>query len=112
MLAGAVVTVGLVAPSASVAADSVTVGSQSRTLNGTNVKRATDYLVKYTPAFGTSTRTNQWGFEAKVVDGKVTKIADGVGNMAIPSNGFVLSGHGSSRSWLRNNAKVGVTVSA
>ncbi|MGZ5416895.1 MAG: LamG domain-containing protein [Nocardioides sp.] len=99
------------APSASVAADSVTVGSQSRTLNGTNVTRATDYLVKYTPAFGTSTRTNRYGFEAKVVDGKVTKVADGVGNMAIPSNGFVLSGHGSSRTWLRNNAEVGVSVS-
>ena len=112
MLAGAVVaTVGLVSPSASVAADSVTVGSQSRTLNGTNVRRATDYLVKYTPAFGTSTRTNQYGFEAKVVDGKITKVVDGVGNMAIPSNGFVLSGHGSSRLWLRNNAKVGVSVS-
>ena len=98
---GAVVaTLGLVSPSASVAADSVTVGTQSHVLNGTNVARSTDYLVKYTPAFGTSTKTNQYGFEATVVDGKVTKIADGVGNMAIPTNGFVLSGHGTSRTWL------------
>ena len=112
LLAGAVVaTVGLVAPTASVAADSVTVGSQSRTLNGKNIKRATDYLVKYTPAYGSSTRTNQYGFEAKVRAGKITKVVDGVGNMRIPADGFVLSGHGTSRAWLRANAKVGVTVS-
>ncbi|MGZ8742413.1 MAG: PKD domain-containing protein [Nocardioides sp.] len=112
VLVGAVVaTVSLVAPSSSVAADSVTVNGQTRALSGTNVFRGTDFLVKYTPAYGSSTRTNRYGFEAKVVDGIVKKVTDGVGNMAIPANGFVLSGHGTSRSWLRTYAKVGVTVS-
>ena len=31
--------------------------------------------------------------------------------MAIPTNGYVLSGHGTSRSWLRTYAQVGVAVS-
>jgi hypothetical protein len=111
LLAGALVTLSLGAPSASVAADGVTAQGQRHTLNGTNVARATDALVKYTPGYGTSTRTNQYGYEATVVDGVVKKVADGVGNMAIPSNGYVLSGHGTSRSWLRTYAQVGAPVS-
>jgi hypothetical protein len=35
---------------------------------------------------------------------------DGVGNMAIPAGGYVLSGHGTSRTWLKTYAKVGATV--
>ncbi|WP_148615345.1 lysyl oxidase family protein [Nocardioides rubriscoriae] len=98
-------------PDATAATASVTVGSQSHVLNGTDIRRLTDYLVEYTPV-NARTGTNQYGFEAAVVDGKVTRIEDGVGNMAIPSNGFVLSGHGEARTWLRANAKVGVTVSS
>ena len=111
VLVGAVVTtVALVAPSPSIAADSVTVNGKSRTLNGKNVSRRTDFLVKYTRAHGSSTRTNKYGFEAKVVDGVVKKVANGIGDMAIPRNGFVLSGHGTSRTWLRHHAKVGAKV--
>ncbi len=111
LLIGAfIAAVSLVATTPASAADSVTVGGQSRALDGTNVARATNYLVKYTPAYGASTRTNQYGFEAEVRGGVVTKIADGVGNMAIPSDGFVLSGHGTSRTWLKTYAKVGVAV--
>ena len=91
-------------------ANSVTVGTATHSLDGTNVARASNALVRYTPAFGASTKTNAYGFEATVVDGKVTKVADGVGNTAIPSNGYVLSGHGSSRTFLQTNAKVGTTV--
>ena len=111
LVVGAVVaTVALVAPYSSVAADSVTLNGKTRTLNGTNVARASGFLVKYTPAHGASTRTNRYGFEAKVIGGVVTRVADGGGNMTIPSDGDVLSGHGSSRTWLRKNAKVGVKV--
>lgn len=92
------------------AAKSVTIGTQTRTINGTNVARLTDYLVRYTPAYGASTRTNQYGYEAEVIDGKVTKVASGVGNMAIPANGYVLSGHGTSKTWLATYANVGATV--
>lgn len=111
-LVGALIAaLALLAPSASAAAGTITVNGQTRNLDGINVRRLTNYLVKYTPAFGASTQTNIYGYEAAVVGGKVTKVANGVGNMAIPANGFVLSGHGTSRTWLRTNAVVGATVS-
>ena len=64
-------------------------------------------LTLYPPAKGSRTGTNQYGFEASVVGGKITSVEDGVGNMAIPSNGYVISGHGDARTWLRTYAKVG-----
>jgi PKD repeat protein len=91
-------------------ARSVTVGSATRTLNGTNIYRSSDYLVLYTPARGATTRTNAYGTEVAVVNGAVTKVETSVGNMAIPSNGYVLSGHGTSNTWLRTYAKVGTPV--
>ena len=45
-----------------------------------------------------------------MVGGKVTVVQDGVGNMAIPANGYVLSGHGTSRTWLKAHATVGAAV--
>lgn len=84
--------------------------SASRTLNGTNVPRRADQLIRYTRAKGARTGTNAYGAEVIVVDGKITKVTDGVGNAAIPANGFVLSGHGASRTWLKAAAKVGRTV--
>ena len=103
MLAGTVVTAH--------AASQITVGSATRDLSGTNIYRAANYLVKYTPARGATTRSNSYGFEAAVVGGKVTRVENSVGNMAIPSNGFVLSGHGDARTWLQANAVVGANVS-
>jgi hypothetical protein len=105
------VVLGLDGVSASAAdATSVTVAGQTHALNGVNIYRSANFLVEYTPAFGASTGTNQYGYEAAVVNGVVTKVANGVGNMAIPSNGFVLSGHGTSRTFLADNATVGATV--
>lgn len=89
----------------------VTIDGSSHTVDGQDVYRSANFLVMYTPAYGASTRTNQYGFEAAVVNGKVTQIADGVGNMAIPAGGYVLSGHGTSRTWLKARAQVGDTVS-
>ena len=91
-------------------ARSVTVGSQTRALSGTNIYRATDNLVLYTPAKGARTGTNVYGTEVSVVNGVVTRVETSVGNMAIPTNGYVLSGHGTSNTWLRTYAKVGTTV--
>lgn len=89
---------------------SVTLGSQNHAVSGVNVSRTANSLVVFTSEFGATTGTNQYGYEVAVVDGKVTKIEDSVGSMAIPANGFVLSGHGTSDTWLMANAKVGVTV--
>lgn len=105
-----IAALSIVSLSPASAASTVTVNGQTRALNGTDVYRAANYLVMYTPAKGASTGTNQYGYEAAVVDGKVTKVESGIGNMAIPSTGFVLSGHGDSRTWLQANATLGATV--
>lgn len=108
---GAAVTINTgTPPPPPTAASSVTVGGNTLALTGTDVARTKDALIRYTPAKGATTGTNQYGFEAAVVGGKVTVIQNAVGNMAIPSNGFVLSGHGTAKTWLQANAKVGVTV--
>lgn len=101
----------LLVPAAAHAADTVTVDGQSRVLTATNAARTANTLIRYTPAFGASTGTNAYGFEAAVVADKITRIENGVGNMAIPSGGYVLSGHGDARTWLRAVASVGATVS-
>ncbi|MEM5766980.1 MAG: phosphodiester glycosidase family protein [Bacillota bacterium] len=61
-------------------------------LDAVNRERGPDALVLYTPAYGASTRTNKYGTEYVVVEGKVSQIS--TGNTAIPPNGFVVSGHG------------------
>jgi len=88
----------------------VTIGAASHAVNGTNIYRASGFLVVYTDDNGPTTGANPYGFEAVVVDGKVTTVTNGVGNTTIPANGYVLSGHGESRTWLLNNAVVGATV--
>ena len=81
------------------------------TVNSINSTRWTDYLVLY---FGKeSTGTNKWGTEVAFgADAKAkTDPVQGKGNMAIPSGGFVLSGHGSGSKWLLENIKKGTKVS-
>jgi hypothetical protein len=89
----------------------VSIGSAQFHLAGVNMARETDALVRYTRAGGTTTGTNEYGFEATVsAAGKVTKVANGVGNAAVTKSGSVLSGHGKARAWLLANAKVGSVV--
>ncbi len=81
------------------------------TVNSINGTRWTDYLVLY---FGKeSTGTNKWGTEVAFgADCKAkTDPVQGKGDMAIPSGGFVLSGHGSGSKWLLENVKKGTKVS-
>ena len=82
----------------------------SHTVDATNARRTTDALVRYTPDRGKTTGTNEFGLEATVVDGRITAITNGVGDTAIPADGYVLSGHGSARSWLLAYARLGSTV--
>jgi peptidoglycan/xylan/chitin deacetylase (PgdA/CDA1 family) len=90
--------------------DAVIIGSQSRTIDGINSARTTNALILYTRVRGTTTGTNSYGTEVAVVNNVVTKVENNIGNMAIPTGGVVLSGHGTSATWLKNYAKVGVTV--
>lgn len=84
-------------------------------LTGDNVARGADQLVRYTrSATQTVTPTNQWGTEATVVNGSVTAVSDrqetGAAATAIPTNGYVLSGHGAARSWMLAHLAVGEAV--
>lgn len=51
------------------------------------------------------------GAEVQVTDGIVTQVSDrntfGTPALEIPENGYVLSGHGTARTWLLDNVKVG-----
>lgn len=47
----------------------------------------------YTPSFGATTQTNQYGLEIAVSDGKVLAVEKGIGDIKIPADGFVLSIH-------------------
>ena len=58
-----------------------------------DVERGSDSLVLYNRYYGARTRTNDYGRELTVVDGRVTAV--GSGNSAIPANGCVVSLHGS-----------------
>ena len=77
-------------------------------IHGVNVERVPDALVLYSPAFGPSTATNEFGVElvVRLVDPssplrlqqtsmvELVDLVEGRGNMAIPADGLVLSGHG------------------
>jgi chitinase len=94
--------------------DKVTIGTASYPLAGTDIARQADALVVYTSKTGAATTTNQWGAEAPVVGGKVQSVSDrqstGGPGVAIPQDGYVLSGHGKAREWLLAQAQVGDTV--
>lgn len=84
--------------------------NQHRTINGINKARYTDDLIVYNKA-GTTTGTNQWGTEVAIVNGVAQ--SDPVqrkGNMAVPTNGWVLSGVNKSEKWIIANIKKGTKV--
>jgi hypothetical protein len=102
---------GSVSLAAVAAPSSTTIAGQTHVINGTNTPRLADQLIYFTPTQGARTGTNSWGTEAAVVNGVITKVEAGVGSMVIPSDGYVLSGHGTSRTWMSTYAKVGGLVS-
>ena len=81
----------------------------THTVNATNSTRSTDFLVIYNIK-GTYTATNEWGYEVIVENNVITKM--GGNNNLIPNseNSFVVSGHGASAEWLKNNIKLGMSV--
>ncbi len=70
-------------------------GKKDKKIDIINAPRKANSIVLYTRQYGKSTRTNQYGREVNVRCG-LTHYDDtwGIGNMAIPRNGFVISGHG------------------
>jgi len=70
-------------------------------------KRGADETIIYTPAYGSTTQTNAYGYEI-VVDKNGMVLSVGGNNQSIPKDGFVISGHGSSSDWLRENIVLGM----
>ena len=71
--------------------------------------RGPDEMVIYTPAYGhPSTGTNEWGREAVIVNDVVQSV--GGNDREIPENGYVISGHGRSNSWITMNLRPGLSV--
>jgi hypothetical protein len=64
-------------------------------IDGIDRERGEDELILYTPEYNEEmrTKTNQWGIEVVVVEGKVMEVRNGLGDSQIPPNGFVLSAH-------------------
>ncbi len=91
------------------------IGSARLAVKGTNVERAANALIVY-QAPVTVTRTNMWGVEVTVVNGKVSAVNDreptrSSAGTTVPASGYLLSGHGTAAEWLRVHAKIGATVS-
>lgn len=99
-------------------------GGVIRGIDGINEIRDPNYLVVYTPRFNSSTTTNDWGTEVIVqtnlpflageeIIGTVIEKRVDMGNLSIPQNSLVISGHGTSKIWLEENLNVGnlITIS-
>lgn len=85
-------------------------------LDGVDVPRGTRQAILYTPAFGTSSRTNPVGLEWIFRNGKIEKFAHGThagGNQQIFPDGGVISVHdfsGPKSTYLRAEFNIGDTV--
>lgn len=95
-------------------------------VTGVNISRAENYLVLYTKRIGAASGTNGYGSEVALVPvdgalkiGNTVKMkvmsepVNGVGNMEIPTGGYVLSGHGTGAEYIKTlalNDEVEVTA--
>jgi len=71
--------------------------------------RGPNELVIYTPSYEMpSTNTNKWGTEAVLKNGVVEKQT--LHNSPIPTDGFVVSGHGKAADWIEQYLKPGTLV--
>ena len=81
-----------------------------RRVDGVNRPRLDGELILFTPEFNRTTLTSPAGIETVVAGGRVLSIMDGQGSSAIPPDGWVVSAHGASAAWVRENMKKGVRV--
>ena len=70
--------------------------------------RGPNQLIVYTPTYGLRTGTNEFGTEAIIENNMVVRLngADSI----IPRNGFVISGHGTAKTWINKNIQMGSKV--
>lgn len=79
-----------------------------RTIDWQDSSITTDVLVLYTPQWDDATPDNRWARSCVVRDSVVVEVTNGAA--AIPDDGFVLTGHGASASWLAEHLHAGDTV--
>ena len=95
--------------------------SQPKIVNECNSQRGTDALILYNKYFGPSTLTNSFGTEVEIqpIDSFITNSNTrcvvtakqiGIGNMTIQPGKYILSGNGTSKTFLDQNFNVGDTV--
>ena len=84
--------------------------SYTKDVSSVNGTRYTDYLVVYTSAYGSNTKTNIYGYEVTVVDGVVTSVGGNSSDIPIGNNSFVVSGHGVMKDWLSDTVVPGMKV--
>ncbi len=89
---------------------SVTVGETRFEISGVNRERQKDEAVIYTPAFGGTTLTGGDGVEIVVINGRIVSIINGLGNSAIPPNGYVISASGAFHVGLEAAVKIADTI--
>lgn len=70
--------------------------------------RGANQMIIYTPEYGVRTNTNEFGAEA-IVNGNIVTSLSGADSI-IPSDGLVISAHGSAKKWLNENIIVGSKV--
>lgn len=81
----------------------------TRDVTDFNAVRGTDALIIYNNA-GTQTGTNDWGIEVVCTNGTVTSIGGNNNTVPTERNSCVVSGHGATVTWIRDNVKLGMTV--
>ena len=82
-------------------------------INAYNEARSTDYITLYDTMMGETSGTNPWGTDVLIkpktdwTNNKISAIIEAkhpnVGNIAIPKDKMVLSGHGKGSEWINNS---------
>ena len=78
-------------------------------IKGMNRARIGEDVVLFNEYYGKSTKTNQWGREIKIRDGKVIAVSN-KGNMTIEPGTVVVSAHGLANKYLLRSIAVGDEV--
>lgn len=79
-----------------------------RQIDSINGNRQTNYLVKYTKSFTNNIYGTMVAIDKNGI--AINNPVYGLHSLAIPSKGYVLSGHGTSSKWLRDNIKKGSKI--
>ena len=89
------------------ARDWVEVGGLELVIDGMNRERRENELLIFTPEFHRTTLTSPEGVEVIVRGDRVVSILNGIGSLAIPSDGYILSATGTKRHEIMRSLRIG-----